>query len=775
MAVPGSAHKYGGIFSFRPKSCIKPPVRGTAHREFKRMTFSLRHILGICLLAAALTLRAEQIDAEPVDLTKTQPAAADPKIAALIAQLGAADTVLREDAEKTLTGMGKAAMPLLKEAENSPNPEIVVRARRIGARIADAGVKPASYAAVLPADSIFFFEISDCAATLDHLKFTPVGQLWEKPSMKAFNTGKRDSMLEKEIKVYDALTALPKLAAGKFVVALSSPDTIEPAEIDAPLLYILETKNLQAVEAQTRNLFESMNDGAKTKRQYKKFQIEEQNNACTVFSGERVIHALTAKGMEGLLDKLIAPPAQPLTALLTDLRTQRPKADVCIRLAADGLKNLAEANQFLDDELYAIVDTAGLQEGGFIEDAVTLNTQGVEELVRIQSGGIKNKGLLAVLQRMTIKPAPPAQANQPQALDMIPYQAAFVASFSGDASKHAAELSSALAALDALGGQPQHNDINPNLLPAKPVNPANPNDPVAPPRPPGPPKSRAEQALLEGGGDVLDEKKVPKRAEKDPANPAEPQKKKAKEPERSTPHIARLLQAGFTMEEFLAQADGPTVLALFPERVDISKVLNPHDVNNPPDPDHVPMAALFAMYLKDPAPIVTALDKANKGIQPRYIKQVLNGGTFYAEDNEDNSPGFWISGKYLAYGTSKDIVDLAGAAVLNQAGNNRMAARKAYVDYLATSYDPQALLNIFGDSKQFLEMPYKMAQLQWDDNQRNPWPDFAVVAGLLKGNSIHIKVKQVQGGLQIESQTPISILGLIVSIFKPLKEAVLIN
>ena len=104
-----------------------------------------------------------------------------------------------------------------------------------------------------------------------------------------------------------------------------------------------------------------------------------------------------------------------------------------------------------------------------------------------------------------------------------------------------------------------------------------------------------------------------------------------------------------------------------------------------------------------------------------------------------------------------------------------MATRQAYIDYMTKFYDPAALLNVFGDSKQFLEMPYKMSRLQWDDDPRNPWPDFAILAGLLKNNTVRIKMKQVQGGLQIEAQTPVSIIGLIQSILKPLKEASLVN
>ena len=187
------------------------------------------------------------------------------------------------------------------------------------------------------------------------------------------------------------------------------------------------------------------------------------------------------------------------------------------------------------------------------------------------------------------------------------------------------------------------------------------------------------------------------------------------------------------------------------------------------------MAALFGMYLKDPAPIEMALEKANKGLKPRYTKHVLGGGTLYAEDEDDDSGGFWLHGNYLAFGTSRDILDLASAAVLNQNGNERMTARAAYIDYMAKIYDPAALLNVFADSRQFFEMPYKMAQLEWQTDPKNPWPDYAVAGGILKGNLMYMKLKQAQGGLQIEAQTPLTMIGVLQAMLKPLKEAALIQ
>ncbi|MEI6231666.1 MAG: hypothetical protein WCT04_01335 [Planctomycetota bacterium] len=735
-----------------------------------RLSRSILFLLALLLVSVCSFVRAEE-PADVVDLTKAV-AAPDPKIAKFIAQLGSPDTVLREEAETALMAAGKAAIAPLKTAEASANAEIAARAKRLSGRLSELTVKAGSYAEYLPSDTILYLEFRDTATTFDRLKRTPLSKFWDKQSTKIFMQGFRTEQLPNEVKVLDAATALPKLASGRALFALSSPDTIEAHEIDPPLIYVYETQSMRIAEAHVRSLFEGMNDAVKTKRKYNTFEIEEQINACSVFGAQRIIHALTPKGMETFLDHLKKPPGNPLSRLTADMKTKRPDADIYFRLSADGLKTLAEANQLLDDDLTKRIETFGLEEGGFIEDALTLNAEGIEDFARIFPGGnARSKGLMSVLQRMTVKAAPPVQANQPQALDMVPWQAAMVVSFSGDAATSAVELTAALRALDALGGELVHPEANLNNV-NPPANAQNALDPVRPPRA----KTAAEEALNLGGGNVLDDKKDLKTPAKDMAN-KKPGKKadKAAEPERTAPRFERLLHAGFTLEQLLQQVDGPMVLALFPERVDVSKLAKPDAANNPPDPDHVPMAVLVGMYLKDPAPIELALKRANKGVDHKYIEHVLDGGTFFSEDEDENSAGFWLRGNYFAWGTSRDILDLAGTAVLNQNGNERMTARQSHIDYMAKNYDPAALLNVYGDSRQFLEMPYKMAQLQWQTDPKNPFPDFAVAAGLLKGNTMHMKIKQVQGGLQIEAQSPLSLMGMLQAILKPLKEAALIQ
>jgi len=54
---------------------------------------------------------------------------------------------------------------------------------------------------------------------------------------------------------------------------------------------------------------------------------------------------------------------------------------------------------------------------------------------------------------------------------------------------------------------------------------------------------------------------------------------------------------------------------------------------------------------------------------------------FYAEEDDDNSPGFWISGNYWPTAPSKDILDLAGQRGAHQAEITQATA-PAYLNYM---------------------------------------------------------------------------------------------
>lgn len=671
------------------------------------------------------------------------------KIKALIEKLGAADTVERENAEKELSGLGAAASEQLKAATESANPEISVRAKRLIARMAPAAAKRNSYAEVFPADSVLFIEAGDVAKLLENWKRTPFGQFWESADVRKFLTGYRKELLPAEVQADDARQALLKLASGKLVFAIPSPDTIQPEEIDPPLIRILEVNNLQTAEAQTRQMFEGEGDPIRNKRVYKTYTIDEQTNANTLFSQDRVINSLTEKGMEVTLDNLAKPPAKSLAPVVNDLRAQRPNADIVWHLSSSGFKPLVDALQFsdfLDQDKLDQLNAAGFTEGSTIEGALTFNAEGVEELVRVKlADPAKNAGLLAVLQRMA-PPAAAAPANSPRATDLMPFQAAMVMEFNADMSKNVPEFQAALLALDRALGSTVRDDLlkapqNKQL-----------EGPIKPPT-----GNRAADALNAGGG----------------VDPNNKTGEKIKAAERSAPHIEALAKSGVQLQNLLEQSDGPMCLALFPEQVDVTRVTVANAQNAPPDPDRVPLSSVFAMTLKDTAPLEKMLSEASRGNKMTYKKQAMNGGTLFmdVDEPEEEAWAYWISGHYFAYGSSRDVLELCTAAVTK--ANQRITARPEYQRH-AAKRDPAALVDIFVDSTLWLDMPYKMAQLGFQE-PANPWPTYAFAAGFLKDNLMHISVKPMAGGLEIKAQTPLSLLGMLFALWKPLDEAQVLN
>jgi hypothetical protein len=219
-----------------------------------------------------------------------------------------------------------------------------------------------------------------------------------------------------------------------------------------------------------------------------------------------------------------------------------------------------------------------------------------------------------------------------------------------------------------------------------------------------------QQALAAGNSGPPQEKKAPGDAKGEPA-PAKPA--------LTYPRVERFERIGLKLEQFIEQVQGPVQVALFPQQVEEDA------------PEDLPVAVLAAFVMKDPKVIAQALDAASAGPAPRYVKEQLNGGVHYAEkDREaDSRPGFWLKGSYLVYVTDADVLlDLAGAALAHRTDSDRIADRPSYKQAVAQKQlDPQALFTIFGDADQVLEMPYKLAKVNWQEDDKNPWPPYELV------------------------------------------------
>jgi hypothetical protein len=683
------------------------------------------------------------------------------RIKDLIAKLNAPDTIDREDAERELMGIGQPALPSLRDASADPQPEIAARAKKLVTRMAQSEGKPlASYAELFPANSVFFAESPDSKGALERLKTSPLGKFWDLEDSQKSYKQHYDAQMDNDRRLLDSIANLFKLADGRALFALGSPDSAEATELDPPLVYALESKDAHELELQVRALLQSMNDPPRSIRRYGPFSVEEQTSAQTIFNQEGMVHALTEGAINAFLDTYTKKPDDPLTRELTQIRKLAPNYDLLIHMKHSGLDLLSDAGQLVDDDIIRTLNTYGFVEGSTFQTALTLNADGILERGRlVLSAKEKNTGLLAVVKAMTV--TPPADAKAPQALDLIPWQAAMLISFQGDIGKDSDAVSKALRAIDAAGAV-ENQDIKPKPPDAKehekkehekkdkkdltkldaPKN-------VAPPPPsPDKPKTRAEEALAAGGG-------LEKKPDEPKADPAKD------EPKISYPHIQKFERIGLKLEQFLAQIDGPVHLALF--------------LNNIGEelPEEVPITPLYAVLLKDPRAIEQALDAQAAGDKPRYAKELLNGGFHYVEvDGGVERPGYWLKGNYLAYSSYRDVLEMASKALMHENGNERMADRPSYKQELAsTRHDAQAVLSVFGDADQVLETPYKLAALAWKPDPGLSYPDYSVVKPLLLNKPVSIHFKTVQDVLEFTAQTPLSLLGLIEAFRLPIKEA----
>jgi hypothetical protein len=718
------------------------------HRSFSR------HSILACYLTATLSLFAGQ---PGPDTSKPDQSAA---IKALIQKLNAPDNIAREDAERELLKVGQVAIPALKEASKSPEPEIAARAKRLVGKMTEMTAKPAqSYAEVFPSDTIFFLEAPHTRETLDKMKQSPLGKFWDLAATQKFYKGHHEAQVPNDQKLLDAARAIPKLLDGRAIFALGSPDTAEAAELDPPLVYVFETKQGQALEAQVRALFEGMTDPAKANRRYGPFTIEEHITAQSVYGQESIIHSLTQKGMESFLDNLLKRPEKQLATDLKDIRALQPNPDFIYHLSADGFADLADAGQLIDDQQFETLETIGFVTGSRWQGAISMGPDGCTDDFRLTIGGAeKNEGLAAVFKKMAAEMPEPVAAGKPSALDLIPWQAGLVVSFNGDTAKNATALTKAITALDSMFAPAPPQPVQPRALPVN----ANPNQPVVPPAQPGPqpipgkqvppppPAAPADNAAVKGN--TIGQKVMAAAGGADDKPKADKKEEKKPKPVVVPPHVAKFEKIGLKLEQFLEQIDGPVQLGLFMQQIE-------EDV-----PDDMPVSPLYAVRLKDVKIIEQALEAAAVGEKPRFLKEVLNGGVHYIETDgdEEQKPGFWLKGNYFAYSTERDLLDLAGAALAHQAGNERYSDRANYQQAVAQKkLTGTSLFTIFGDAEQVLEMPYKLAKLNWQEDDDNPWPAYDWIRPLVKGKPVLIDFKAAPDGIHCHAETPLSLMGMI--------------
>lgn len=699
------------------------------------MNYTLSAVVIAGLLYHGLgSVSAQESNPDPEVLTVAQAEA----IKAQIKRLNAPDYIAREDAERELLKIGQPALSLLQEAAKAPDPEVAARANRLVAALFGMATKPVkTYSDVLPETSILFLEAPDTRKTLDKFKTSPLGKFWDLPSIQKFVKGHRNAEGPNEQKMLDALTQIPKLLDGKALFALGPPETIDIVDLDPPLLYVLETKQALALESNARAVFQGMSDAPRSSRRYGPFTIDEHMTAQTVFGHEGIIHALTQIGIESFLGNLLERPEQTLSPVLASIRALLPGYDVELHLATDAFKQLSEAGTLVDDEQLKTLDVLGILAGSTWQSVFSVNPDGIEEFSLLSlAEGKKNEGLAGVLKAMgqNLSVATPATASQ--ALDLIPWQSGILISFNGDVAKNAGALTLALKSFDARFS-PQDNQAEKaiNAAPSLPT-----------------PRVAGRENLADGA----------EKPEGGAAPKSGAEKAAAEDKEPCHLRVSQFEKTGLKLEQFLEQIDGSVQLAIFPQQVEGTV------------PDAVPLSPLFAVVLKNPKMIEQALDAAAADPKPVFTKEVLNGGIHYISTlgDEDVKPGFWLKDNYLAYSTERVLLDLAGMALAHRAGNERIADRESFKRMRGNKkMYPNALLTIFGDSDQVLEMPYGLARANWQEDEKNPWPDYALIKPLLQNNSIFVQFKAVENGFEIYAQTPLSLIGMIEAFRRPLLEA----
>jgi hypothetical protein len=665
-------------------------------------------------------------------------------IKAQILKLNAENAIAREEAERELLRIGMPALPLLKEASASKEPEIAARAKRLVGKLLEANAKPVqSYAEMFPANTIAFLEFSNLKDFLEKLKTSPVGQFINLPATQTFFKKHQKAQVDSDQKMLDALIGMRNLIDGKFLFAIGAGETADAGEIDPPMVYMLESKQAQALEAQVRAFFLGIADPPKSTRRYGPFTIDEHLIAQTVFGQDSVIHALTAPAVEAFLDNYLKRPAPPLTESLSALRALTPQPDITLHINTQDLAKLSEGTMLIDDELVKAVETFGAAPGTLFQSAMRVKPEGIEEQFRLAiKDSDKKNSLLALLKKMAAQMPPAPAADAPQALDLIPWQAGILISFQGDVSSNAADLSAALKAIDALSAPP----ARPVVMPKQPA----PNNKAAPKNPAH--KTEGNTPAGEALKDVLDT--APKKDKLTPEDAVLPA------PVAVHPRIDALEKTGLTLAKLFEQVQGPAQLAIFPQKIEGEDM-----------PDDLPFSPLLAFLLKDPAGIEQILEAGAAGPAPRYRKDVLNGGTHYIDTTGDAEArgGFWLKGSHLAYSTERALLDLAGNALLHGKGNERMADRASYKQAAAT-LTPDCLLTIFGEAEQVLETPYQMAKITWQEDMENPWPAFDQVKPLLQKKSVLVTFKSMPGGLLGYALTPLSLLGMVEAIRRPIVE-----
>ncbi|GMV83125.1 MAG: hypothetical protein AMXMBFR7_43090 [Planctomycetota bacterium] len=211
-------------------------------------------------------------------------------------------------------------------------------------------------------------------------------------------------------------------------------------------------------------------------------------------------------------------------------------------------------------------------------------------------------------------------------------------------------------------------------------------------------------------------------------------------------------------DALLAQVEGPLELGWLVKNI---------GEDLPPDP---PLALIVSAVLKDPAPVLAALEAACQGEKAEWMKQEQSGGLFFRPKDDPEAGGCWIQERRFVYASEPEVMKLTWAAVAHANGNERLADRADVQEFLKDAdLAPNATVVGFGNGGQVLELPFQLwNNLYGTPNEANLPPAFAPLRPLLGQLRFQLIPPAAEGQeWEIRARSPVSLPGLFYLLHRP--------
>ncbi|MCK6473250.1 MAG: hypothetical protein L6R28_16015, partial [Planctomycetes bacterium] len=232
-------------------------------------------------------------------------------------------------------------------------------------------------------------------------------------------------------------------------------------------------------------------------------------------------------------------------------------------------------------------------------------------------------------------------------------------------------------------------------------------------------------------------------------------------PEASDPRYIRLYVkridrletlGGVKFEQLLGSLKGGVAFALYF-----------HAVPADDTPDEMPLGLVFSATLKDPALAQRALEYAVQS-QPKIVsKEDLDGGAFYFQPEDTLKAGWWLKGERLVFVSEFAMMKSVAEALADPA--KRMTERTDVKEYLAKeAAEPWRRLLCHAETANTLETMYRLAKVNWGDDDDLKFPTFGPIKALLGSATLCAGIDPQSGLLDVRIVSPLTFVGMIETI-----------